>query len=160
MELSDKGKALLRELEGCSYVPYRDSAGLLSIGIGHLLTKSELSSGKIRTHGGYYTYKDGPITDATVDALLTQDTHTAVQAVCQAVAVPLWQHQFDSLVCFVFNIGSVAFRGSTLVRLLNADDYASVPGQMFRWIYAGGEIIDGLRIRRGKEVALWKDLRI
>ena len=156
MELSDTGKKLLRELEGCSMVPYHDSAGLLTIGIGHLLTKSELSSGKIRTSGGYYTYKDGPISASTIDALLTQDTQRAAQAVRDNVHVTLWQYQFDALVCVCFNIGNAAFTRSTLLRRLNAGDYVDVPGQMRRWVYAGGKIAQGLKNRREKEIALWE----
>jgi lysozyme len=156
VELSDTGRKLLRELEGCSAVPYRDSAGLWTIGIGHLLTKSELSSGKITTKGGYFTYKNGPISESTIGALLTQDTQIAARTIRETVHVTLWQHQFDGLVCFCFNIGSTAFTRSTLRRLLNAGEYSEIPTQMRRWVYSGGEVIQGLKNRREKEIALWE----
>src|ERR1043166_5165137 len=45
MHLSDTGRALLRDLEGCRTHAYADTAGLLTIGIGHRLTQVENRSG-------------------------------------------------------------------------------------------------------------------
>ena len=53
---------------------------------------------------------------------------TAVQqfegALKQCVTVPLAQHEYDALVSFSYNVGSHAFCQSTLVKKLNAGDYA------------------------------------
>jgi lysozyme len=45
-------------------------------------------------------------------------------AVRQCVKVPLYQHEYDAYVDMAYNIGSGAFCASTLVRRLNAEDYA------------------------------------
>ncbi len=45
MYISAAGIAFLKQWEGVRYEAYRDSIDLLTIGVGHLLTKSELSSG-------------------------------------------------------------------------------------------------------------------
>jgi lysozyme len=45
-------------------------------------------------------------------------------ALKQCVTVPLAQHEYDALVSFSYNVGSRAFCQSTLVRKLNAEDYA------------------------------------
>jgi lysozyme len=71
------------------------------------------------------------------------------------VRVPLTQNQYDALVSLVFNIGAGAFRGSTLLRLLNNSNYAAVPDQMRRWIHVNGKISNGLKKRREEEVKQW-----
>ena len=53
-------------------------------------------------------------------------------------------------VSFTFNIGINAFRGSTLLRVLNQGHNAEVPAQMMRWT------MGGLDSRRRDEVRLWK----
>lgn len=150
MKLSDAGLAALREREGVVYMAYRDSAGLLTIGCGHLLTQSELHSGKI---DGLGDWRSG-LTRSQADALLRRDLAAAEAAVAH-VTVPLTQHQHDALVSFAFNVGGGAFLGSTLLRLLNAGDYTAVPRQLQRWVFSGGREDPGLRARRQSEIAQW-----
>ena len=40
---------------------------------------------------------------------------------------------FDALVCFSFNVGLGALKGSTLLRLLNQHFYAAAAQQFDRW---------------------------
>jgi len=47
--------------------------------------------------------------------------------------VALTEPQWSALASFVFNEGEHAFLTSTLLALLNAGDYASVPRQLLRW---------------------------
>lgn len=56
MSTSDKGRALLTQWEDKRALSYRDSGGKLTIGVGHLLTKSERASGKILIAGRYVKY--------------------------------------------------------------------------------------------------------
>jgi lysozyme len=156
MQLSEDGVQLLRELEGVEPEPYRDSAGLLTVGAGHCLTKDELSSGKIQCGDQIIRWKDGPLSDAEIDALLAEDVGWAEATVTACVHVPLSQSQFDSLVLLCYNIGPNAFRNSTLCRVLNDGNYASIPAQMRRWCHAGGQVVPGLVTRRAREAALWQ----
>jgi GH24 family phage-related lysozyme (muramidase) len=55
----------------------------------------------------------------------------------ETTTVPLEQDQFDVLTSFVFNVGSGAFRESTLLKLLNQGKYDEVPEQLDRWVKAG-----------------------
>lgn len=153
INLSQRGIDLIKRLEGCSTTMYHDAAGLPTIGIGHLLTRSELSSGKLLINGEVVKWGNG-ITAKQCDELLAEDANWARNAL-GAVLVPLTQNQFDSLVSFVFNIGAAAFRGSTLLKKLNAGDYDAVPAQMRRWTMAGGKPLLGLRNRREFEVKCW-----
>jgi len=72
-------------------------------------------------------------------------------AMRQCVRVPLYQHEYDSLVQFAYNIGPDALCKSTLMRKLNAGDYAGACNEMTKWVYAGGRKVQGLVNRREAE---------
>ncbi len=59
MQMSEKDKELLSEWEGVELNVYRDVADLPTIGVGHLLTRDELTSGKISIQGELIKYADG-----------------------------------------------------------------------------------------------------
>lgn len=147
---------LLGSLEGVRTTAYQDVAGLWTIGCGHLLTRDELSSGKIWIGGQPVKWELG-LTDAQVSALLAQDIAPVEQAVSVLVRVPITQNQFDALVLFAFNIGREAFAKSSLLRRLNEGKPAEVPDQLQRWVYAGGKQVAGLRTRRAAEARLWSE---
>lgn len=154
MQMSENGKNLLSVWEGLDLNVYRDVAGLATIGVGHLLTKDELSSGKIYIRGVPVNYGNGLTREQVLD-LLGQDLDKFEQAVAASVRVPVNQNQFDALVSFSFNVGAEAFKNSTLLKLLNQGKYQEVPTQLLRWVYAGGQVARGLYNRREKEIALW-----
>ncbi|AGI06914.1 Phage-related lysozyme (muraminidase) [Xanthomonas citri subsp. citri Aw12879] len=74
--------------------------------------------------------------------------------------MPLTAQQEAALVDFVFNLGAERLRTSTLLRLLNSGNYASVSTQLPRWVY--GEVngkakrLPGLIVRRRANVAMWE----
>jgi lysozyme len=145
----------LEEFEGNKSRVYPDSNGYPSIGIGHLLTKDELSSGKIVINGMIVRYADG-LTEDEIEALLNQDLKTAEDSIARLVKVPLTQGQYDGLTSWTFNVGGGALAGSTLLKVLNAGAYDQVPDQMRRWVHnKDGSICAGLQRRREAEVALW-----
>lgn len=55
------------------------------------------------------------------------------------VTVPLAQHEYDALVSFSYNVGIRAFCQSTLVRKLNAGDYAGACAELLRWRFFQGK---------------------
>lgn len=154
MNISESGKKLLAQWEGFKRTVYKDVAGLPTIGVGHLLTRNELSSGKIIIANETVRYNDG-LTEQQVYDLLDQDLDPAEGVVNESVRVSLSQNQFDALVSFAFNVGTSAFRNSTLLKRLNAGEYAEVPAQLRRWVHAGGKTVKGLVIRRNHEIELW-----
>ncbi|MEK6322627.1 MAG: lysozyme [Acidobacteriota bacterium] len=154
MQMSENGLGLLESWEGFELKVYKDSAGLPTIGVGHLLTKSELSSGKTVINGIPVQYADGLTNQQTLD-LLSQDVKPAEQAVNSGVKVALNQNQFDALVSFTFNVGVGAFTGSTLLKVLNQQQYTNVPNQLLRWVRSGGQVVQGLVNRRQNEISLW-----
>jgi hypothetical protein len=71
------------------------------------------------------------------------------------VLVPVNPNEFSALVSFAYNLGAEALRKSTLLRLLNAHNYAGAAGQFSRWTYAAGKQLPGLVRRRAAERALF-----
>lgn len=152
-----KGYAALERNEGRVLHAYPDSAGYHTIGVGHLLTERERTTGYLILGGARVVWTRG-ITSAQADALLKQDVAYAERAVTTSVKLPLLQNQYDALVSFVFNIGSKKFSTSHLLVLLNRGDYADVPNELQRWESAGGKHDAGLVARRLRESALWRGL--
>lgn len=81
-------------------------------------------------------------------------------ALKQCVKVPLHQHEYDAFVSFSYNVGSRAFCQSTLVRKLNAEDYAGACAELLRWRFfqgkdcalpANARLCGGLATRREAE---------
>lgn len=155
MRMSKRGLDFLRQYEATELEVYKDSAGKDTIGTGHLLTKSELMSGKIYINGVPVKYKNG-ITMQQAEDLFRQDIAPREDVVADLVNVTLLQSQFDALVSLVFNIGRTAFRKSTLLKLLNQSRYTQIPAQFKRWNRSGGKVVQGLINRRQKEIDnLW-----
>lgn len=146
---------LLEELEGKVNTVYYDEAGFGTIGIGHLLTKDELSSGKIQIGDNHVKYRYG-LTDEQVYDLLYQDLHKYEGVVDVMVTVPINFNQRTALISFCFNIGMTAFNNSTCLKLLNDYKYEQVPHQMRRWHFAGGKDSRILRNRRERESEVWE----
>lgn len=65
--------------------------------------------------------------------------------------VPMYQHEWDAVVSWAYNIGTGAACKSTLVRKLKAQDYAGACNELLRWDYAGGKRLAGLTKRRQAE---------
>lgn len=154
MNTSQTGIDSIKKSEGSVSTMYRDSVGLPTIGVGHLLLKSELSSGKLTIAGVPVAWAKG-LTSAQIEDLLRQDLHGTEEQVAKVVRVSLQQHQFDALVSFTFNVGGAAFANSQLAKRINAGQFEDVPGQLRRWIYAGGVVQEGLKKRREEEIRLW-----
>lgn len=140
MRLSEKGKKILILVEGIRTKIYKDSKGLPTIGIGHLLTAGEIKEKKFATG----------ISNNEVFELLDKDLVRFEEAINNNVRVPLSQEQFDALVIFSFNIGIYAFVNSTLLKKLNNKEYSEVPKQIRRWVKQ-----PELKGRREKEIKVW-----
>lgn len=157
--ISAKGHEFLERLEGKRAKAYKDSGGKLSIGIGHLITQSERSSGKIKIMGAGVKYSNG-LTNDQINDLFIQDISKHEGTVSLAIhdsAYKAWeQHQVDALVSFSFNIGSGAFNKSTLAKYIESGEIGKIPGQLKRWVYDNGEKVQGLVNRRKLEIGLFE----
>lgn len=72
-------------------------------------------------------------------------------ALKQCVTVPLAQNEYDAYISLAYNIGASAFCGSTLVKRLNAQDYAGACAQILVWNKFKGRPLAGLTKRRQAE---------
>ena len=140
MNISEKGKSLIKKYEGCRLTAYRCPAGILTIGYGH--TGSDVHIGQ-------------KITQEQADKLFNTDVLIHCNNVEKLVKVPLTQNQFDALVSFEYNIGYGQFSKSTMLSLLNRKLYKEASLQFARWTRGGGKILPGLVKRRAEETQLF-----
>jgi lysozyme len=156
MNFSVNGIKFTSEAEGIFPKPYFDSGGALTVGIGHLIEKSERQSGKILIQGQAVKYSFG-LTPDQIQKLFLQDIEEVEFCVNRAIKVPLTQFQYDAIVDFTYNIGNGGFEKSTLLKRLNQGLYHEVPAQMRRWVFDNGKVVPGLANRREAEVSLWNN---
>ena len=119
MRISEQGVRLIKKFEGLRLTAYKCPTGYWTIGWGHT-----------------YGVKSGQkITKEQAEVYLKQDLVVAEDAVDKLVSTPLNQGMYDALVSFVFNLGAVRFKNSTLLRRLNQGAYDLVPDEFLRWVY-------------------------
>jgi lysozyme len=135
MQYSKDGLHLTERFEGCKLEAYLDTGGVPTIGYGH-------------TH----KVKLGDTcTKEQAESFLLGDVIFAEGIVQAYVDVPLTQGQYDALVDFVFNVGSGAFKNSTLLKCLNKKAYNAAARELLRWKYDNGKELAGLLARREAE---------
>ena len=142
------GLTLTKNSEGWSARLYNDVARYCTIGYGHLIKKAPCDGSET------VEFRNG-ITEPTGEGLLIDDMASAQLTVVSAVTATLTDGQFAALADFVFNVGAANFRASTLLRVVNAGEVGSVPGQLRRWVYAKGKVWPGLQTRREREIDLY-----
>ncbi|WP_410510620.1 lysozyme [Nodosilinea sp. E11] len=96
------------------------------------------------------------ITRAEAEDILKRDLTKYEKAVATAVTRPLTSDQFSALVSFTFNVGAGNLQASTLLKKVNAGDFAGAAEEFGRWVYAGGNVMPGLQRRRRAERALFR----
>jgi lysozyme len=148
--MSARGIEFIASFEGFRGRLYNDPAAghHCTIGFGHLVHHGPCNGSEPKE------FRRG-ITREQALALLRRDVASAASAVRRYINVPLRQNEFDALSSFAFNLGGGALRDSTLRRKLNAGDHGAVPGQLLRWVHAGGGPIAGLVRRRRAEGQLF-----
>ena len=91
-KLSKNGLQLIKKLEGCELIAYKDSGGVYTIGYGH--TKN--------------VKRGMTITQKQAEVFLKEDCNKFVDHVNKYMNTYNFnQNQFDALVSFAFNIGSI-----------------------------------------------------
>lgn len=130
MRTSATGLKKIAVREGTILHVYKDSKGLPTAGVGHLITAAEKAE-----------YPVGrKITQAECDAWLQSDLTKCEDAV-NGLGVSLKQNEFDALVSLVFNIGVGAasgkhrggFLASTVARKLKGGDKKAAADAFLMW---------------------------
>ena len=143
MKTSQKGIDLIKHFEGCKLESYFDAVDVLTIGYGH--TGGDVKKGQ-------------KITLEEAEALLVKDLEKFEKIVARLVKAPIEQHQFDALVSFTYNLGEGNLTKSTLLKLINANDFNRASGQFEQWVNAGGKRLAGLVARREAEQEMFLGL--
>jgi lysozyme len=107
--------------EGARNKAYKDSKGLWTIGVGHLIKGDEQH------------LINATLTDTQVEELLKSDLKWCSEAVENSVKVPLSQNQFDALYSLCFNIGETNFKKSTVVKKINENDLKGAADAILMW---------------------------
>lgn len=150
MQISETGINLIKQLEGCRLQAYDDFTGkpvnaggtvkgTLTIGVGH--TGKDVIAGQI-------------ITQERATDLLKKDITNVEKTINAVIKVKINQNQYDALCSFVFNVGSTAFKGSTMLKFINQNKFAEA-AECFKDWHRGNNIPHLLDKRRIKEKELF-----
>jgi len=140
MKISAEGLSLIKKFEGCELEAYQDAVGVWTIGYGHIKGVQEGMT----------------ITRQEAEEMLLEELVEYENHVLNAVENQLDQCMFDALVSWTYNLGPTNLNSSTMLKVLNAGQYAEVPAQMKRWNKAGGKVLEGLVRRREAEALLFE----
>lgn len=130
---------LVKRFEGFRAAAYQDQPGVWAIGYG---TTRGVRPGM-------------RISREQAEKLLREDIRAFAACLQRNVKAPLSQSQYNALLSFVYNLGCGALARSTLLRKLNAGNYAGAAEEFRRWVYAGGKKSKGLVRRRKAERELF-----
>lgn len=139
MTSSRNGLSLVQQFEGCKLKAYLCPAGVPTIGYG-------------RTKG---VKLGDTCSQAQADAWLVEEYDAFEAGVRKLITVVVTANQLGALTSFAYNLGLGALRSSTLLKRLNAGDYAGAAAQFARWDKAAGKTLAGLTRRRAAEAALF-----
>ena len=138
--LSDNGMKLLEQFEGLRLEAYLDSASIATIGFG-----------SIKYPNGNKVKLGDKITKAQAKEYKLHDLKEFENTVNTSVKFPLTQNQYDALVSLSYNIGSGAFKNSTLLKKLNSGNYKGAAEQFLVWNKVNSKKVQGLVNRREAE---------
>ena len=139
------GYKLIQQFEGLRLKAYKDSAGIWTIGYGNT---TYLDGSKVK--------KGDEITREQAELMFKQTANKFALDVAKLIDVCLTQNQFNALVSLAYNIGIGAFKGSTLLKKVNANpNDESISAEFKRWNRAGGKVLYGLTRRRNEEADLY-----
>lgn len=142
MKTSADGIYLMHKYESCKLTAYKCPAGVWTIGYGE--------TGPHVTEGMSITQEQA---DSLFEIRLSSEFEPGIMRLLGKTKV--LQCQFDALVCFAYNVGISALRGSTLLRMLKSGDVEGAADQFLRWDKAAGKRMLGLYRRRVSERALF-----
>ncbi|OBX09593.1 glycoside hydrolase [Gallibacterium salpingitidis] len=142
LRTSKAGMEVIGNAEGCIKNPYRCPNDVLTVGIG----STEASGQKIEQK----IYSLDEIAKRWVNDIKIAEQ--CVNRYANGQAMP--QGAFDALTSITFNVGCTTLKNSTLFKLARNGYTPQMCDQFSRWVYAGGQKLNGLIIRREKEKQL------
>ncbi len=134
MKISDNGINLIKQFEGCRMDAYKCPAGVWTIGYGH--------TGDVR--------QGQKITAAQAEAYLRVDLGKFEKKVEKYSKYNWTQNEFDALVSFAYNVGSIDQLTANGTR-----NRAVIADRILAYNKAGGKVLAGLTRRRKAERELF-----
>lgn len=135
LRTSENGINLIKQFEGCYLKSYKCPAGIWTIGYGH-------------TAG---VYEGMTISQVQAESFLKDDLFKYEEKVNKYYTKYIWtQNEFDALVSFAFNIGSIDKLTANGTR-----NRAIIIKKMLEYNKANGKILSGLTRRRKAERELF-----
>ena len=150
--MTEKGKDLIREFEGCKLVAYKCPAGVWTIGYGSTF------------------YEDGtPVKEGDkidiytanqlFDNVLTKFEKQVRLLLGDTLLVSLPAEAIDSLISISYNIGTGAFAKSTLLKRIKTNklDFDGIEAAFNMWVKSNGKVLKGLQRRRKAEFQMYRN---
>lgn len=144
MQVTQDGLALIRRFEGFRANAYRCPAGVWTIGFGHTSMAGPPAVSPGMTIG-----------EDEANRILAADVARFADEVGPLLARPVTAAQFSALVSFAYNVGTPAFRRSSVLKAVNDGQPDAVPRCLRQWVKAGGRVLPGLERRRAAEAELF-----
>lgn len=144
-EAVDIAASLCRPFEGLRLRPYICPAGYPTIGYGTVY----------KPDGTKVTMEDPPITKETAEAwLLHELQHNYLAGVLKASPKLITEPRvLGAMADFAYNLGVARYRGSTLRRKIDEQDWEAAKDELMKWTRGGGRVLPGLVRRRQAECA-------
>ena len=148
MKTSSAGLSIIKKWEGFRSKPYLCPAGVATIGYGST----------VYPDGRAVSLRDPSINEAQAVEILAATLvkyEDAVRRYTANAKKPISQNQFDALVSFAYNVGIGNLQKSSLLRLVNAGNFAGAGREFGKWVFAKGKKLQGLVDRRADESYLF-----
>lgn len=144
MQISQNGLNLIKQFEGCRLIAYKDSVGVWTIGWGTTNADKSITGIEIK--------KGLKISQETADEWLEKSVNTKYAPKVEKYnkKYNFNQNQFDALVSFAYNIGSIDQLTAKGTRTIS-----EIASHITAYNKAGGKVLVGLTRRRNAEKKLF-----
>lgn len=124
---------LIKKFEGFRAAPYKDSAGIPTIGYGTILYPNSKA----------VTMTDAHVTEEQATGFLAHQMSLKSKAIAPMLQRPATLHQAAAMLSLTYNIGTGAFQTSSVLRKFNAGD---IPGSADAFLMWDKATVDGRRV--------------
>jgi len=135
LKINAAGLKIIEDSEGLRLEAYQGMSGKWLIGYGHAATAAPGMT----------------ITQQQAEELLRQDLEATESALKSFLNVPVTENEFSAMVSLAYNIGTFAFKDSTVLREVNRNKTKAAAEAFLLWNKSGGKAYPHLTERRQKE---------
>ena len=150
--MTEKGKSLIRQFEGCSLVAYLCPSKKWTIGYGNTFYAD-----------GTPVKEGDKIDQATANQLfdiVLQKFEIEVRGILgNTLCAILPKESIDALISFAYNCGVGSLSKSTLLKKVktNKNDLVGIKAEFAKWNKSNGKVLNGLTRRRNAEAEMYID---